>query len=94
MPADAVTALLNGRTVLQLEDGLSLRRSKVMGEFRIELSGFSDGMVERLKAFGLMSEIISWKLRLFVPTGATAAAIVATLMERYPLTRIADKTAA
>jgi hypothetical protein len=93
-PADAVTALLDGRTVLQLEDGLSLRRTKAMGEFRIELSGFSDGMVERLKAFGLMSEIISWKLRLFVPTGAAAAAIVATLMERYPLVRIAGKAAA
>jgi hypothetical protein len=50
-------------------------------------------MVERLKAFGLMSEIISWKLRLFVPTGA-AAAILATLMERYPLVRIAGKAAA
>jgi predicted RNA methylase len=92
-PADAVAVLLDGRTVLHLEDGLSLRRSKVMGEFRIEFSGFTDGMVERLKAFGLMSEIIAWKLRLFVPTGA-AAAILATLMERYPLVRIADKAAA
>jgi hypothetical protein len=93
-PADAVTALLDGRTVLELEDGLSLRRTKAMGEFRIELSGFTDGMVERLKAFGLMSEIIAWKLRLFVPTGAAGAAILATLMERYPLVRIADKAAA
>ncbi len=65
-----------------------------MGEFRIEFSGFTDGMVERLKAFGLMSEIIAWKLRLFVPTGAAAATILATLMERYPLVRIADKAAA
>jgi hypothetical protein len=90
-PADAVTALLDGHTVLQLEDGLSLRRSKVMGELRIELSGFTDGMVDRLKAFGLMSEIIAWKLRLFVPTGTAAAAILATLMERYPLVRIGPR---
>jgi hypothetical protein len=41
-----------------------------------------------------MSEIIAWKLRLFVPTGAGAAAILTTLMERYPLVRIADKVAA
>ena len=73
-PADAFTAVLDGRTVLQLQDGLELRRVKVMGEFRIELSGFTDGMVERLKAMGLISEIISWKLRLFVPTGATGPA--------------------
>jgi predicted RNA methylase len=93
-PADAFTAVLDGRTILQLADGLGLRRVKVMGEFRIELSGFSDGMVERLKAIGLISEIISWKLRLFVPTGAAGPAILEKLMERHPLVRLADKTAA
>ena len=93
-PADAFAAVLDGRTVLQLQDGLELRRVKVMGEFRIELSAFSDGMVERLKAVGLISEIISWKLRLFVPTGTADPAILAKLMERYPLVRVADKTAA
>ena len=81
-------------TVLQLQDGLELRRVKVMGEFRIELCGFTDGMVERLKAMGLISEIISWKLRLFVPTGASGPSILAKVMERHPLVRIADKAAA
>ena len=75
-PTDASVALLDGRTVLELQDGLELRRVKVMGEFRVELSGFTDGMVERLKAIGLISEIISWKLRLFVPTGAHGPAIL------------------
>jgi hypothetical protein len=64
-----------------------------MGEFRVELSGFTDGMVERLKATGLLSEIISWKLRLFVPTGASGPGILAKVMERHPLVRIADKAA-
>jgi predicted RNA methylase len=93
-PGDAFTAVLDGRTVLQLQDGLELRRAKVMGEFRIELSGFTDGMVERLKATGLVSEIISWKLRLFLPTSASGAGILAKVMERHPLVRIADKAAA
>ena len=79
---------------MQLQDGLELRRVNIMGEFRIELSGFSDGMVERLKAIGLISEIISWKLRLFVPTGTAGPAILAKLMERHPLVRLGDKTAA
>jgi hypothetical protein len=65
-----------------------------MGAFRVELSGFSDGMVDRLKAMGLTSEIIAWKLRLFVPTGATGPTILGTLMERHPLVRIADRSAA
>ena len=51
-------------------------------------------MVDRLKAMGLISEIISWKLRLFVPTGANGPAILGALMERYPLVRIADRAAA
>src|SRR3546814_602674 len=56
-PADAWTAVLDGRTVLELADGLQLRRAKVMGAFRVELSGFTDGMVDRLKALGLTSEL-------------------------------------
>jgi hypothetical protein len=86
--------VLDGRTILQLQDGLELRRAKVMSDFRIGLSGFTDGMVDRLKAIGLISEIISWKLRLFVPTGAEGPVILARLMERYPLVRIADRAAA
>jgi predicted RNA methylase len=93
-PAEAWTAVLDGRTLLELRDGLTLRRARVMGAFRIELSGFTDGMVERLKAMGLLSEIIAWKLRLFVPTSANGSAILSALMERYPLVRIADRAAA
>jgi len=91
--ADAWTAVMDGRTILLLQDGLQLRRVRVMNGYRIELSGFTDGMVERLKALGLMPEIISWKLRLFVPTGAAGPAILSILMERHPLIRIADRNA-
>jgi predicted RNA methylase len=93
-PADAWNAVLDGKTVLQLQDGLELRRVRVMGEFRVELSGFTDGMIDRLKAMGLFSEIITWKLRLFVPTGAAGATILGALMDRFPLVEIADRTAA
>jgi predicted RNA methylase len=92
-PEDAWTAMLDGRTILELQDGLSLRRARVMGLFRVELCGFTDGMIDRLKATGLISEIITWKLRLFVPTGANGPAILARLMERHPIVRIADRVA-
>jgi hypothetical protein len=42
---------------------------------------------------GLLSEIITWKLRLFVPTGSSGPALLAELMERYPVIRIADRAA-
>ena len=89
--ADAWSALQDGRTVLELDGGLQLRRARIMSALRIELAGFTDGMVDRLKAIGLTSEIIAWKLRLFVPTGAGGPDILAALMERHPLVRIADR---
>jgi hypothetical protein len=91
-PADAFAAVRDGRTILHLQDGLDVRRVKIMGDFRIEVSGFSDGMVERLKAMGLVSEIITWKLRLFVPVSADGPAILGALMERYPLMRIDERS--
>jgi predicted RNA methylase len=91
---DAFTALMAGKTVLDLSEGLQLRRVRVMGANRIELTGFTDAMRERLSAYGLFHEIISWKLRMFISTDATGAAILAKVMERYPLSRIAEREAA
>lgn len=62
-----------------------------MGVARIELTGFNDLGVERLKAMGLISEIISWKLRLFVPTGNDGPAILAKLIERFPIQKVLDR---
>jgi predicted RNA methylase len=91
---NAFTALMDGKTILDLSEGLQLRRVRVMGANRIELTGFTDQMRDRLRAYGLFHEIISWKLRMFVPTDTSGTAILAKLLERYPLERIADRTAA
>jgi predicted RNA methylase len=91
---DAWTAVRDGRSFLELADGLQLRRVRIMGEHRVELLGFSEGMIDRLKAVGLVSEIISWKLRLFVPVGAGGPSILDALMQRHPLIRVADRAAA
>ncbi|MGG5810584.1 strawberry notch-like NTP hydrolase domain-containing protein [Falsiroseomonas sp. CW058] len=91
---DAWEAVLGRGALLQLADGLSVRRSLVMGAPRVELSGFTDGMVARLKADGLVSEIITWKLRLFVPVGAEGPAILARVLARHPVARVTDRAAA
>ena len=93
-PQAAFSALMDGRTVLDLTEGLQLRRVRVMNAHRIELTGFTDAMRERLTAYGLFHEIISWKLRMFVPVDANGVAVVERLMKRWPLQRIADRTAA
>jgi C-terminal domain on Strawberry notch homologue len=91
---DAFTALMDGRTILDLAEGLQLRRARAMGAHRIELTGFTDAMRDRLRAYGLFHEIISWKLRMFVPTDAAGPAILAKVLERYPLSRVAKRAAA
>ncbi len=93
-PDDAFMALMDGKTILDLTEGLQLRRSRVMGANRIELSGFTDTMRDRLRAYGLFHEIISWKLRMFIPTDATGPAILAKVLERYPVQRIGEREAA
>jgi hypothetical protein len=93
-PEDAFAALIAGRTILHLADGLELRRVKVMNVHRIELTGFTGAMRERLTAYGLFHEIIAWRLRMFVPADAHGVEVLAKLMERYHLQRVADREVA
>jgi len=60
-----------------------------MGAPRVELIGFSDGAVERLKALGCTSEIIAWTLRLFVPVTESGPVILGSVLDRHPLVRVA-----
>ena len=82
-----------GGTILDLAEGLQIRRVRVMRVNRIELSGFTDAMRDQLVAFGLFHEIISWKLRMFVPVDASGPTVLARLLERYPITRVAEREA-
>jgi predicted RNA methylase len=93
-PEGAFAALMDGRTVLDLAEGLQLRRVRVMGANRIELSGLTDTMRDRLKAYGLFHEIISWKLRMFVPTDASGVGVLGKVLEHYAVTRVGEREAA
>ncbi|MDD4616364.1 MAG: strawberry notch family protein, partial [Alphaproteobacteria bacterium] len=88
---DAWGLLNDGKVTAHLADGLALRRSLVMNEHRIELTGFTSGMVDALKARGLFGEIISWKLRLFVPVGDAGRTVFESLLDRWPLTEVAER---
>jgi hypothetical protein len=93
-PDEAYTALIEGRTIFDLAEGLQLRRSRVMGANRIELTGFTDTMRDRLRAYGLFSDIISWKLRFFVPVGEAGPEIIGKLLDHFPVERISEREAA
>jgi hypothetical protein len=93
-PEDAFAGLMGGRMVLHLADGMQLRRVRVMHAHRIEIIGFTDAMRDRLTAYGLFHEIIAWKLRTFVPTDEHGIEVLAKVLERFPLQRIAEREGA
>ncbi len=93
-PEQAFAALMDGTTILDLAEGLQLRRARVMSAYRLELTGFTDAMRDRLRAYGLFSEIISWKLRFFVPADASGPAVLAKLLDTYSVARISEREAA
>ena len=84
-PEEAWSAVIERGAVLDLVGDHQIRRSLVMGAHRVELTGFSDGAVGQLKALGLVSEIIAWRLRLFVPAADRGPAILGALFDRHPL---------
>src|SRR3546814_19197887 len=49
-PQAAFTALMEGRQIPHLDEGLPLRRARAMGVNRTHLSGFTDAMRQRLTA--------------------------------------------
>jgi len=81
---DAWSALSEGRS-LSLAGGMVLRRVTVMHAPRIELTGFDAEDVPNLKASGLTTEIIGWKLRLFLPTSEDGPRILSRLLHSYPV---------
>ena len=92
---EAWNAVIERGAVLDLAGDLQIRRSLVMGAYRVELTGYSDGAVPQFKALGLTSEIIAWRLRLFVPIASDRGpAILAALLERHPLLRANTRAAA
>jgi len=91
-PEQAWASLLDGSSIVGLAGGITLRRVRVMNDYRVELTGFTDGMRDWLRSIGLFSEMISWKLRFFVPVTHEGAEILSKLIERYRLVDVARRS--
>ncbi|MCQ0090363.1 MULTISPECIES: strawberry notch family protein [Rhodobacterales] len=82
--AEIFDAVLKRGQSLPLSGGLTLRRSRVMSAYRLELTGYNGAALESYKAMGCFTEIISWATRLFVPTDDTN--VVDQIMTRHKIT--------
>lgn len=79
-PQELVSLVLNEGYSQQLPGGVTLRRSYIAAEPRIELVN-AISLVERLLAVGCFTEIINWKKRVFIPVSGKAPAILAAVIE-------------
>ncbi|CDZ34130.1 Putative methylase/helicase [Neorhizobium galegae bv. officinalis] len=91
-PDQAWASLVDGSSIVGLAGGMTLRRVRVMNDYRVELIGFTDGMRDWLRSIGLFSEMINWKLRFFVPVTDEGAAVLSKLMQRPRLSDIARRS--
>jgi hypothetical protein len=87
--AEVWESLLEGSAVVALAGNMTLRRVRVMNDYRVEFAGFSDGMRDRLRSIGHFSEMIAWKVRFFIPASDGGQAVLSRLIERH---RIVDVT--
>ncbi|WP_242072238.1 hypothetical protein [Nostoc sp. FACHB-110] len=78
-PAELVRLVLDESYTQQLPGGVTLRRSFIAGEPRIELVD-ALSLADRLVAVGCFTEIINWRKRVFVPTGLSAAAVLTAVI--------------
>ncbi len=78
-PAELVSLVLNESYTQQLPGGVTLRRSYIAGEPRIELVN-ALSLADSLVAVGCFTEIIDWRKRVFVPTGEQAASVLAAVI--------------
>ncbi|OCP22449.1 MULTISPECIES: strawberry notch family protein [unclassified Ensifer] len=85
-------SLLGGASVVALAGNMTLRRVRVMNDYRVELNGFTDGMRDRLRSMGLFSEMIAWKVRFFIPASDDGQAVLSRLLERHRVVDVAGRS--
>ena len=84
-PEQVFTAVFHQGEAVALSENLVLRRTKVHGERRVEVSGVKSSRFQHLRSMGLIEEQIEYRTRFFVPTEqAEGVRILRNLMDAYP----------
>lgn len=80
---DVLRLVMVQRSPLTLVSGISLRRSQIMGQARLELVGVAPSALSEFKLMGCFTEIIQWKTRLFVPVSDQG--VLAKILAKHPV---------
>ena len=80
-PAELHQEIIAHGTSFTLANGWRLARRRLAGAERIEVEGPADGQIQALRQLGCITEIISWRTRVFVP----AENVLSRIVEHWPL---------
>ncbi len=80
-PAELHEEVLARGTAFPLANGWRIARRRLAGAERIEIEGPADGHIEALKRLGCVTEIVSYRTRVFVP----AETVLARVVDRWPV---------
>ncbi|WP_416067705.1 hypothetical protein ACK9YZ_23055 [Rhizobium sp. ZK1] len=89
--AEVWQSLLGATSVATLAGNMTLRRVRVVNDCRVELSGFTDGMRDRLRSLGLFSEMIVWKVRFLNAASDEGQAALSRRIERHRIVDVAGR---
>jgi len=79
--AEAFEAVMGRGNALSLANGWRLARRRLMGADRVEVEGPADTDMDALKRMGCVTEIVSFRARIFAPGADT----LERLLDRWPL---------
>ena len=88
-PEALVEHLMLGAEAM-LANGWRLRRRRVAGEPRIEITGPDMAAMRELAADGVFAEIHAFRTRFFVPTGERAATVLSAVTRHRPVVKITE----
>lgn len=73
-PSEIFNLVAKNHKTYALNGGMSIRRSSVMGEFRLEVAGIvTDSLCKQLESAGCFTEIIAFRKRIFLPANEELA---------------------
>jgi hypothetical protein len=77
--------VLDGNYVVSLSNGWEIKRSRVTGEDRIEITGPDYAHLGELQRAGVFTERIQWNTRFFIPTDASGPGVIEKITKHRPV---------
>ncbi len=88
-PGGYADEVMDKGSTLELANGWTVKRTRVAGEARMELSGDNlYGSREALEKAGVFSERINFATRYFLPTGQSAGTTLSNVLKLHPVVKM------